>query len=261
MRITRLALCAFAGLAGTAYGAQSIENFTQIEETQVYDVRTGQWMSQSTLTDRSAATIYSNVSTPTASGIQQSIANQVVADDVNPANLNQFTGGNATVSEVTISIANFGQSIANQALSLDIIFYANDATGVGGVPIAGTEIGRASINVGSFSLNGSSFGLFAFSGLESIMSPVVVGASTFWTGVQFNSIGGGAATQLGQVFYANGSVGSSDNTKYFNSATTNPAFTASSTNNVGLQIVGVPAPGAIALFGLGGLIAGRRRRR
>lgn len=256
MRTTRLALCAFAALAGTAYGAQSIEGFTQIEETQVYDVRTGQWIAQSPLTgSRGTATIYSNIANPTQAGVQQSVDSETVADDVNPANLNQFTG-NPTVAEMTISIANFGPAINNQPLSLDLVFFANDALGAGGVPIAGTEVGRASVQIANFSLGAQTFGLFSFTGLDSIMSPVVVSAATFWAGVQFEA----GQTNLGQVFYGPGTVGSSNSTKYYRDSGANPAFSNSSTNNFALEIIGIPAPGAIALFGLGGLYASRRRR-
>ena len=262
MKAAGLALCAVTAFAGTAYGqVQSIANFTQLEQPRTYDVRSGQWVVQSPLAGRAFPTIYSNVATPTAAGVQHNVADEIVGDDVSPVNLNVNPGSNGTVHEVTISIANFGANIVNQSLSLDIVFFRNDAIGVAGQSTAGTEFGRLTTNLANFNLSAASFGLFNLTGLQSLPNPVQVSSGTFWVGVKFNTIGSTVTTtDLGQVFYGPITEGFSSDLTYFRDSTTsNPIFSAGFTNNFGLQIL-VPTPGALAVLGMGGLVGLRRRR-
>lgn len=260
MKTVGIAFCAIVASAGTAFG-QSVENFTQIDEVRMFDVRSGQWVASSSIGDRTdhtpIQTIYSNIDFATTGGVQHSTAGEVIGDDITPAAFIAPSGG-GTVRQVTISIANFGADIVGQDVSLDLVFFRNDGSGIGGIPIAGSVIGTIAINIPSFNLSGATFGLFSFTGLTS--SQLSLTSDDFWLGVRFNSVGLSDGTQLGQVFYTGGSIGSSDNTEYFqDSVSANPRFNAGTTNNFGYEIV-VPAPGALALLGLGGMVGLRRRR-
>lgn len=256
MRTSATAIGAAVALTGSAFAQQSLENYTQIESPRIFDVRTGQWTSQSVFTDRGATeTIYSSVMNPTAQGQQHDVVGEVIGDDLTPS----FSGLSAgQVQEVTISIANFGVNIVDQALSLDVIFFRDDGDGAGNATTAGTEIGTINLNLPNFNLGQSQFGLFTFTNLN---SGVNLFDERFWIGVRFNSLGGGDATQLGQVFFSGQQIGSSSGTEWFrDSEGTNPQFSGTASNSFGYEVV-VPAPGAVALFGLGGLAAVTRRRR
>jgi len=247
---------AVAALAGSALGAevQSLQGFTSLDEARVFDVRTGGWISQS-VADRMSQTIYRNVDTPTASGVRHSVAGEVVGDDIVPGSFGSLSRGN--VQEVTISIANFGSDIISQQLDLTILFFDNTGSGVGGLPVPGNTLGSSSVSVPNFSLNGSSFGLFTFTGLD-MPTPTSVDPQQFWIGVRFDAVSNGDPTNLGQVFYSGPTIGTSDD-QFFRDSQSNPSFSSGSSSNFGYEIV-VPAPSALAVLGLGGLVATRRRR-
>lgn len=260
MKTVGIAFCAIVASAGTAFG-QSVENFTQIDEIRMFDVRSGQWVASSSIGDRTEhtpiQTIYSNIDQATTIGVQHTSAGEVVADDITSGQFIAPSGG-GTVRQVTISIANFGADIVGQDLSLDLVFFRDDGSGIGGIPIAGTEIGTISVNIPAFNLSGSTFGLFSFTGLQA--NQLTLTGDDFWLGVRFNSVGLDDGTQLGQVFYTGGVIGTSNSSEYFrDSVVSNPQFSSGASNNFAYEIV-VPAPGAAVLLGLGGLVGLRRRR-
>ncbi len=249
--------CAVAALAGQAFGAEivSLDGFSQEEGARVFDVRTGSWISQS-VSDRMSTTIYQNIAGPTPAGVRHSVANEVVGDDIDPGSFGSLTNGN--VQEVTISIANFGADINSETLDLSILFFDNTGSGLGGLPIPGNTIGEIPISVSNFSLAGASFGLVTFSGLD-VINEVRLSQEQFWIGVRFDGLSSSDPTLLGQVFYSeNPTIGDSAD-QYYRSSTGNPAFSSQATNNFAYEIL-VPAPGALAVLGVGGLVATRRRR-
>ncbi|MDX2149077.1 MAG: hypothetical protein SFZ23_16320 [Planctomycetota bacterium] len=105
-------------------------------------------------------------------------------------------------------------------------------------------------------------------------SEFVIPATKFWVGVTFDNNNGGDQTALfnnmGQGIFDPVDIGSSADQVFLTTGagsfftTANPAGSlvdlGASVANLGYEFVAVPTPGALALLGMGGLVAARRRR-
>lgn len=204
---------------------------------------------------------YSNVSNFTGQASLNGGASggitRLAADDISRT-------GNAgeALTEFTFSVVNL--NTANVSARARVRFYAAD--GVGGAP--GTYIT-------GYSFNPISFGAGQVSLFTS--GPINGGAAmplNFWAGITFDNVGTGISDAqlnlLGQGLFTPPTLGSSGDIAFrTNSAgsflVNNPAggtfdFQGQPAANFGWRVSTVPTPGAMALLGVGGLVAGRRRR-
>ncbi|MBX3377935.1 MAG: PEP-CTERM sorting domain-containing protein [Phycisphaeraceae bacterium] len=95
----------------------------------------------------------------------------------------------------------------------------------------------------------------------STFAPVVLGPGTYWLDFAITSSTGAVFTPVMSLANSSGVTG---NARQFNGTTYVPLVDAGSTSAKGVpfQLIGtiVPAPSSLALLGLGGLVAARRRR-
>lgn len=211
---------------------------------------------------------YANVTTFTGSafasgGAQNQAGNTIttlLADDIN-----RTGAAGQALTDFTFSVANL--NTGNVSARPRVRFYAAD--GVGGGP--GTLIGGYTFNPISFVPGVSTF----FTGLL-VGGPVM--PTSFWAGITFdNNTGATGATaaqlnNLGQGLFDPPTLGTSADRHWISAAAgsnfvSNPAgsignspFAANPVANYGWSFNTVPTPGALAVLGLGGLVAGRRRR-
>ncbi len=189
-----------------------------------------------------------------ATNLSGNVMTRMVVDDLNIA------GGPNTLTKLTFSVASLNES--NTSARARIRLYADDNDGAPGTLIAG------------FTTTTFTFGPNSVS-LYSITIPATAVPGKVWAGILFDNNGGltGAGTaqlnNVGQGVFDPPEVGSSVDL-YFRTSTSgsflnsNPAggvFSgggAGPIGNFGWELI--PAPGALAALGLGGLAAARRRR-
>ncbi len=182
---------------------------------------------------------------------------RLVADDIT----REGSAGEA-LTEFTFSVSNL--NTANVSARARVRFYAADGAGGGpGTYITGYSFNPITFNAGS--VNTYTTGL------------LVGGAAMplhFWAGITFDNVGTGVSDSLlnglGQGVFGPPTQGSSLDTAFQTNAAgsflvSNPAGAAFNFNgqpvaNFGWRVSTVPTPGAMALLGVGGLVAGRRRR-
>jgi len=115
------------------------------------------------------------------------------------------------------------------------------------------------LSYGTDSLAKGFFDIWTFTGLSGLginLSSNVIVTQNFTASTVVGSLRMGVAS-LNPV-----TVGSSTNTLYISNSTTPAGFYTSGTTqvNLGYEVNVIPAPGSLALIGLGGLVVGRRRR-
>lgn len=182
---------------------------------------------------------------------------RLVADDIS-----RTGAAGEALTEFTFSVANFNTTAVSARAR--VRFYAAD--GAGGAP--GTAIAGYSFNPISFA--SGSVALFTTGFLAGGAAMPV----NFWAGITFDNVGTGISdaqlSLLGQGIYGPPTLGSSTDTAFQTNLAgshlvNNPVgsqfnFQGSPPANFGWRVSTAPAPGAMALLGLGGLAAGRRRR-
>lgn len=180
----------------------------------------------------------------------------LIADDI-------FRTGSAgdTLSDFVFTVAN-NNSIA-VSVRANIRLYASN--GVNNGP--GTYLAGYSVDPKSFAPNMTT-------GVQVTLNGTGPELPThFWAGISFDNIGTSTTNaqlnQIGQGVFDPPTIGSSQNLMFgsVNAGdfpVNNPTGSLSSPGNFkanfGWRFNTVPTPGALALFGLGGLAAGRRRR-
>lgn len=182
---------------------------------------------------------------------------RLVADDVS-----RTGAAGEALTEFSFSVANLNTSVVSARAR--VRFYAAD--GAGGAP--GTYITGYSFNPIAFasgSVNTYTTGLL----VGGVAMP-----TNFWAGITFDNVGTGISDAqlnlLGQGVFNPPTLGSSADKAFQTGAAgsflvNNPAganfdFGGQPVANFGWRVSTVPTPGAMALLGLGGLMAGRRRR-
>ena len=161
-----------------------------------------------------------------------------------------------------------GASVATETFnSYGTSYYASPLTGsVGGINWSATATGGLFCSSGYFSTNNPVTATFTFA--PGVMA---VGANIFGTDSNFNIVAARITVTLadGSFYIASTSVstdfvGFISNGAAISSLTMNAVGTGNvyvTADNMYFGVVGVvPAPGAVALIGLAGLVASRRRR-
>ena len=219
---------------------------------------------------------YSNIDTFTGSGFSHGGAavlsgntiTRMVMDDLTFA-LPYLAGQN--ISSFTFSVTNLN-TVAVSARPR-VRFWLGDAAG--GAP--GTYYaspGAIGYTFNAISFGANSVGLFTGAIAPAFLQPAA--GQVLWAGITFdNNVGATGATiaqmnNLGQGIFGPPVVGSSQDAMFHTAAagsffnTANPAgaitnFGGNPVANFGWEF-NVPAPGSIALLGMGGLLVARRRR-
>lgn len=164
-----------------------------------------------------------------------------------------FTIAGGTVNKLRWwgSSQNYQFADLSNLTGFDVAIYGD----LGGVPDANNVLFHAQPVKADLAItptgNLSAFGAIQYQ-FDLDISALNLGAGTFWL-----SVGGLLVDPFGDTFVWNTStVGNNANASFFYPNSGWIAFSPSA--NMAFEII--PAPGALALLGMGGLIAGRRRR-
>jgi hypothetical protein len=265
---TAIGILALAGLAGSAVADIEImagdlvrgQSLT-IGQAQDFGNRATAGASYSNI-DTYTGSVFSNGGAATVSG---NGITRLVADDITFA-LPYLAGQSFT--QFTFSVANL--NLVAVSARPRVRFWLAD--GAGGGP--GTYYSGIGYTFNAISFGANSVGLFSATLSPGFLQPAA--GQTLWAGITFdNNNGATGATiaqlnNLGQGIFNPPAVGSSADRFFQTTAagsffnTNNPAgtltnFGGNPVGNFGWEFV-VPAPGSVALLGLGGLVASRRRR-
>ena len=213
---------------------------------------------------------YSNIDTFTGSAFSNGGASggitRMVMDDLTFA-LPYLAGQN--ISSFTFSVTNLN-TVAVSARPRVRFWLADGAGGAPGTYYSSPAAVGYTFNAISFGAN--SVGLFTGAIGPGFLQPAA--GQTLWAGITFDNVGTGATDAqlnlLGQGIFGPPVVGSSQDAFFHTAAagsffaSNNPAgaitnFGGAPVANFGWEF-NVPAPGSVALLGMGGLLAARRRR-
>lgn len=182
---------------------------------------------------------------------------------LNGDDLNMVSNGVGWLNDMGFSIANnnaAGQRLAFLSGSINF-FRQSDLSFIGGFTVsvdAATIFGGGGLD-GGFSAR-LSFGANALSGLN-----IFFGANTaIWALIQWDSAtvtGGGSTANIGQQLRNPPVLGTSANQLVIgNSVVSAPFSNAVGNSSFFIRTDNIPTPGSLALLGLAGIAAGRRRR-
>lgn len=244
--LSALALAAFAGLA-PAYGG-IVPETAQYAGSITIDIRTGQVTAGST---RAGTTRYDNTATPATVATSSTNLSTIWGDEC-------FTTGTGTLDEFSCSIYNSSSS-ATPMVSTGLSVGFNAMSG----GVIGAAIGGFNGTVTFTSpLSPGFFTIVTFTGLSGLGTPINLSTTDVLVAQQLSSTVG--STRAGIACSSPVSIGSSPTTFYKNDPSSPPAgfytFGATTPGDPMYKIVTIPASGSLALIGLGGLVAGRRRR-
>lgn len=262
---TVFATLALVALAGTAF-AQETEYPVQVKSHYAF----GQAVQGPTF---QGDAYYSNITNFSGSGFAPGGAANQLGNTITRMVMDDITtvgGGNCI--QITFSVANF--NAVNVNTRARIRFF--NADGPGGGP--GTYYAPGGVAVG-YTFNPFSFAPGVTNLTGTLAAPGGIGfavpAGTFWAGITFDNNSGTSGATLAQLnnmgvgIFDPPNIGSSTD-NFFTSTAAGSFFNvpapAGALNNFGGAPVAnagwefVPTPGALALLGLGGLAASRRRR-
>lgn len=242
---TLVAAALLAAVAGSASAELSGESAQFAGYININAVSGDTTYTDSPITTR-ATTQYTNTASAANFGFSSTDLNSTWGDDTYGVG----TGG--TLSGFQATIFNSGSSTGS-LLTATIAFSFYDANTL--APLGGFN---GSVNFGT-GLNKGFYTILTWSNLDSF--GIVVPKDVMIT--QKVTAKTGLASRLGFVSLNPPTIGSSFDDFYANSTTVGAAgwyTVASGPANPGYQLDVVPAPASLALLGMGGLIAGRRRR-
>jgi len=186
------------------------------------------------------------------------------ADDIN---FGRADLDGQAIRKVTFSVGN-ANAVAVSA-RVRVRFWFGD--GAGGGP--GTYYNGVGFSFNPITFAANSANLFFFDPGAGVLAQIASG-NRMWAGMTFDNVGATATSaqldNLGQLLFNPPAIGSSQDVMFTTTAagsffgTANPAgsfqnFGGNPVANHGWEFV-VPAPTSLALLGLGGIVAGRRRR-
>lgn len=241
-------ICAAALAVAAGAASASIQGETaQFAGFYTVDYRTGVTTFSDASNSTRATTIYSNTASAPNFGVSSTDLNSTWGDRVTTTG----TGGPVTSQQYTIF--NSGSSLGSLLTATVDLLYFNGATNTFINGFAGT------INFGT-GLAAGFFSIVTFTGLDGLNMNL---PTTDIIMTQKVTAKTGLASRLGIASLNPVNIGSSGPEMYIDSTTIGPAGYYTFSNGPaqpGYQIDLVPAPGALALMGLGGLMASRRRR-
>lgn len=241
--LSALALAVFAGLAG----ADVVTESAQYAGSMTVNVLTGE-VSYGT---RAGSTVYDSSTGATIAATSSTNMSTIWGDET-------LLTGTGVLEEFSCSIFNSGSS-ASAMVSTQLGVQFNQM--VAGVP--GAVIGGFTGNVTFGSpLNPGFYTVVTFTGLSGLGTPVNLSSTDVLVRQQLSATVG--STRAGVVSANPVGVGSSPASFYKDDPSLPPAgfyvFSSGAPADILYKMNVVPAPSAMALLGLGGLVAGRRRR-
>ncbi len=226
-------------------------------------------------TRASPGAIYSNIDNPSGFFVAQGGSTSVTGGTKVIADLTTSVGNLAPISGTQTGLTKFTFSMVNNnSVSVScrprIRFWAND--GPGGTPgtaLLGVSFNPITVPANSASGLFSDFSTFAWGGgFGAIGGQIWIGM--LFDGAAPSSITNAQLNNMGILAYNAPTVGSSADTDWLSTtagsnfqnnpvgAVRNSPFLGSPVANYYYELA--PTPGSLAILGLGGLIAGRRRR-
>ncbi len=245
MKTQMLAVMAVVAASGSAMGSLTEFSgpFAQSNDRIVINGRTGAVRTQQAgFADRGGplTDVYDNVSSPAlAAGTN---GGNFLGDEV-------ITTGTGTIREFEFSAFN-GGTVPWTRADISIVFFEFDGVSAFNF-LAQLDFDNVPLNIAG----GGSFGFLTLTdpGVTISNTDVIVA-------LRYRDIVGPAQNQVGQIRSNPPVVGSSDNTFLWGDIGAGLQPLAFASNNNLAYRIAVPAPGAIALVGLGGLLVARRRR-
>lgn len=249
----------FVGLlalaAGTASADVTAETALNSGVNYVYDIRTGATTVGTLDGSRTDYTAYDNSTTAVAAGFSSTDLASQWGDTLNLGG--GWTPYKGVVQDNVMSIFNSGSSAgALLTATIGVDFYrASNGSFIGGYVSGAVSFGTG--------LAPGFFTTVSITGIEGLGIDLDEGSVYMIQRIVTKT---GTASRMGVVIAGNPTVGTSPNTMYISSTTVGaPGFYTVSSGGVPtsgnpLYKVVLPAPGAAALLGLGGLMATRRRR-
>ncbi|HRJ50148.1 MAG: PEP-CTERM sorting domain-containing protein [Phycisphaeraceae bacterium] len=242
-------ICAAALAVAAGAASASIQGETaQFAGFYTVDYRTGVTTFSDASNSTRATTIYSNTASAPNFGVSSTDLNSTWGDKVTTTG----TGGPVTSQQYTLF--NSGTSLGTLLTATVDLLYFDGGTNAFINGFSGN------INFGPGGLAAGFFSIITFTGLDGLNMNL---PTTNIIMTQKVTAKTGLANRLGIASLNPVNIGSSGDEMYIDSTTIGPAgyYTfANGPAQPGYQIDLVPAPGALALMGLGGLMASRRRR-
>lgn len=242
--LSALALAMFAGLATADVIVPETAHYSG---SMTINVLTG----ETSYSTRAGVTIYDSTLGGTVAATSSTNLNTIWGDEA----IMTSTG---ILEEFSCAIFNSGSS-ASAMISTTVNVGFNAMSG--GVP--GASLGGFSGTI-TFSspLTPGFYSLVTFTGLSGLATPVNLSTNDVLIRQQLSSTVG--STRAGVVSATPVAVGSSPASFYKDDPSAPPAgfytFAGGAAGDIMYKVNTIPAPGAMALLGLGGLVAGRRRR-
>lgn len=245
-----LAMFVVAGAASVA--SADVSEFGQYAGHIYVDVRTG--VQTNVNTGREVGTtVFDNTAGGTLLAFSSTVLNNTWGDDM-------ITTGTGTVDEFSFAIYNSGSSAGSLLTATAQILFYDDTTASSPFSPTGFQGGfNGNVNFGAGLAKGF-FSIVTFTGLASLNINLLDTYNVFTQQITAKT---GAANRLGIVSANPIAIGSGFADFYqgpLGSGGEGWYTSASGDVNLINKTVVVPAPGAAALLGLGGLVAGRRRR-
>lgn len=261
----RLGLISMAAIAAAASASAGVTGTTDVGGYTV-DLATGTVSPASNMSLRATALAYADWSAPQGAGVLNGVATTGL-NRLDGDRINLVPNGVNLLSEMGYSFGNqnpAGSTARVTAIATTISFF----DGVTLLPVGSftSTTNLSALAGGGLAAQASVRLNFAPASLESLglLLPTNVIVTTTTTSVTFNTGTGTDANLIGQQVRNPVSVGSSADELILNGSVVADPFGAAPApdGNFSYYIVtnSVPAPGSMALLGLGGLMVSRRRR-
>jgi hypothetical protein len=241
-----LALFVVAGVAAAASA-----EVAQFGGRIFIDARTGVQSTAPSGTEL-GTTVYDNTGNAANAAFSSTNLANVWGDDF-------ITTGTGTVDEFSFAVFNSGSSAGALLTATAQVLFWDDTLAVSPFSPAGFQGGfNGNINFGA-GLNPGFYSIVTFTGLSGLGINLLDTYNVFTQQITAKT---GAANRLGIASLGTPTIGSGFSDFYQNPGSAGEGWYTSGTTVVNLanKTVVIPAPGALAMLGLGGLVAGRRRR-
>ncbi len=236
-------------VAGVASAASA--EFGQFGGHIYIDARTGVQTNHSTSFE-AGTTVFDNSAGGTLLAFSSTNLSNTWGDDF-------VSTGTGTVDEFSFAVFNSGSSAGSLLTATVAIRFYDDTSATSPFGPLGLQGGfNGNVNFGA-GLNAGFFSIVTFTGLSGLGINLL---DTYNVVTQQVTAKTGTANRLGVVSANPIAIGSGFSDFYQNPGSAGEGWYTSASGAVNLvnKTVVIPAPGAMAVLGLGGLVAGRRRR-